>query len=100
MSEVLPNTLDGLSEFPDGVEGATGEFLRNIDYVAGKEPGGFLSEFHSKIKPIITNLVKRAFDVPAYSSAVNQRNAISDFENSSFESCYEGFEEHFGTSPD
>ncbi len=100
MSEVLPYALDRLKTFPEGVEGATGEFLKSLAYVAGKEPGGFLSEFESELKPMITEMVKEAYDVPTYSTPENQRDAISDFENDSFESCFEGFEEEFGSSED
>jgi hypothetical protein len=100
MSEVLPDALNRLSEFPNGVEGATGEFLQSIEYVAGKEPGGFLSEFERNLKPLITELVKRAYDLPTYGTSGNQRDAINEFENGSFESCYQGFEETFGTSRD
>lgn len=100
MSEVLPDALNRLSEFPNGVEGATGEFFQSVEYVAGKEPGGFLFKFERNLKPLITELVKRAYDQPTYGTSGNQREAIDDFENDSFEGCYEGFEETFGSSRD
>ena len=100
MSEVLPDAQNRLGEFPNGVEGVAGEFLQSIEYVAGKEPGGFLSEFERNLRPLITALVKRAYDRPTYGAPGNQRDAINDFENDSFESCYEGFEEAFGMPQD
>mgnify|MGYP001546692505 CR=1 FL=1 len=98
MSEVLPDTLNLLSEFPNGVEGATGEFLQSVEFVAGKEPDGMLFGIERTLEPAITELVKMAYDRPTYETSVNQRKEINDFENDTFESCYEGAEELFGTS--
>ena len=89
MSETLPFALDRIKDFPNDM-GILGEELGE------EERAEMLAEFENsfqEMKPIITQLVMGAYEAPAFTYEEYQRTAISEFENATFASCYQGWEE-------
>ena len=89
MSETLPFALDRLKDFPN-VMGL------DIEELGEEEQAEVLAEFENffqEMKPIITQFVMGAYEAPVFTYEEQQRTAISQFENTSFASCYEEYEE-------
>ncbi len=89
MSETLPFALDRLKEFLDdmGVD---------VEELGEEERAEVLAElevYFQTMRPIITQMVMGAYKAPTFTYEEHQRDAISEFENGAFASCYESYEE-------
>jgi hypothetical protein len=93
MSETLPFALDRIRDFPEDMGLDVEELSEDMDEEKKAEMLAVLENFYQGIKPIITELVMRVYEAPAYTFEENQRTAISELENATFAQCYEGYEE-------
>jgi len=102
MSETLPYALDRLNDFPkDMIEliaPESSEDLDDLDDVEQAEVEALFDPVFQELKPFITQMVMAAYEVPTFSTGGNQRDLISEFENTFFAGCYTDYEEEAAAS--
>jgi hypothetical protein len=96
MSETLPFALDRLRDIPEEM----GVDIDEIDEEQRVEMLAVFEDLYQEMRPVFTQLVRAAYDVPRHTVEEWRRDAISDFENDAFSACFEGYEEEAANSDD
>ncbi len=93
MSETLPFALDRLRGFHEDLGVDVDELSAGLSDDEKADLHAELERSYQEVKPAITKMVLGVYKKEVFTDEKLQRDAISDFENGVFASCYMGYEE-------
>ncbi|MBT8066176.1 MAG: hypothetical protein KJO09_02965 [Gammaproteobacteria bacterium] len=93
MSEILPFALDRLEHGPEVVAASVAEYLSILADDDREESLAKLEDIFEQMRPLVTGMVKGAYEIPVQALESNRRTVISEWEDQFFSSCYPDKEE-------
>lgn len=88
MSETLPYALDRLEGGPEVVAASAEEYLSILADDDREEALARLEDIFQQMRPLVTGMVKGAYEIPVQGLERNQRTVISEWEDQFFAGCY------------